>query len=116
MVRAILYNFHQLSSVLTFADSAIYGPDAHVFRPERWTDPDLADKVPAPYHFSYGAGSRGCTAIAFSNRILYAIFARLILSFKIRQSEAKPPCLHYIDCMCNVTHKFHFAHYGKWLT
>lgn len=78
-------------------DPAIYGPDAHVFNPERWTDPVLAHKVPAPYHFSYGAGARGCTAINFSNRVLYSIFARLILSFKIKQSEAKPPCLHYVD-------------------
>lgn len=87
------------------ADTATYGPDAHLFRPERWTDPSLAHKVPAPYHFSYGAGARGCTAIKFSNRILYAIFARLILSFKIKQSETKPPRLHYVDCTCNAARK-----------
>ncbi|KUI72000.1 Phenylacetate 2-hydroxylase [Cytospora mali] len=84
-------------------DPATYGPDAHIFRPERWTDPDLANKVPAPYHFSYGAGSRMCTAVNFSNRILYAIFLRLIVSFKIRQSDNEPPNLHYIDYNCDTT-------------
>lgn len=102
MVRSALYGFHGSFSELTTADPAIYGPDAHTFRPERWTDPDLANKVPAPYHFSYGAGSRGCTAVTFSNRILYAIFSRLILTFKIRPNETKPPCLHHVDCMCII--------------
>lgn len=81
----------------SMTDPTTYGPDAHIFRPERWTEPNLSNKVPAPYHFSYGAGSRMCTAVNFSNRILYAAFLRLIVSFKIRQSETEPPNLHYID-------------------
>ncbi|ROV93505.1 hypothetical protein VSDG_06805 [Cytospora chrysosperma] len=84
-------------------DPATYGPDAHIFRPERWTDPSLANKVSAPYHFSYGAGSRMCTAVNFSNRILYAIFLRLIVTFEIRQSDTEPPNLHYIDYNCDTT-------------
>lgn len=38
-----------------------------------------------------------CTAVNFSNRILYSTFLRLIVSFRIRQSETDPPCLDYID-------------------
>lgn len=38
-----------------------------------------------------------CTAVNFSNRILYAVFLRLIVSFKIRQSDIWPPNLHYVD-------------------
>lgn len=88
---------------ITVTDPATYGPDAHIFRPERWTDPNLANKVSAPYHFSYGAGSRMCTAVNFSNRILYAIFLRLIVTFEIRQSDTEPPNLHYIDYNCDTT-------------
>lgn len=85
-------------------DPATYGPDAHIFRPERWTDePNLSQKVPPPYHFSYGAGSRMCTAVNFSNRILYAVFVRLIVSFQIRQSDEAPPNLHYVDYNADTT-------------
>lgn len=91
---------HRLTTeelTIGMVDPATYGPDAHIFRPERWTEPALSNKVPAPFHFSYGAGSRMCTAVNFSNRILYAVFLRLIVSFKIRQSETEPPNLHYVD-------------------
>jgi phenylacetate 2-hydroxylase len=82
----------------TSHDPETYGPDAHIFRPERWLK-HKADhlEVPPPYHFAFGAGSRACTAINFSNRILYAIFLRLIVSFKIRQSGTDPPNLHFVD-------------------
>ncbi|KAL0257567.1 hypothetical protein SLS55_008381 [Diplodia seriata] len=78
-------------------DETAYGPDAHVFRPERWLDPDNKFKVPAPYHYSYGAGSRACTAIALSNRILYTMFVRLIIHFKFTASKEAPPTTDYID-------------------
>ncbi|KAH8802434.1 phenylacetate 2-hydroxylase [Xylogone sp. PMI_703] len=68
-------------------DKETYGPDADVFRPERWLDPSAA---PPPYHFSFGAGSRACPATAVSNRLLYTTFARLILGFKLRISERGP--------------------------
>lgn len=44
-----------------------------------------------------------CTAVNFSNRILYAIFLRLIVTFKMRQSDAEPPNLHYVDYNCDTT-------------
>ncbi|KAH7025496.1 phenylacetate 2-hydroxylase [Macrophomina phaseolina] len=78
-------------------DKTAYGPDAHVFRPERWLDSNNRFKVPAPYHYSYGAGSRACTAIALSNRILYAAFVRLIVHFKFTASKDAPPTTDYID-------------------
>ncbi|EOD48674.1 putative cytochrome p450 protein [Neofusicoccum parvum UCRNP2] len=78
-------------------DKTAYGPDADKFRPERWLDPDNKFKVPAPYHYSYGAGSRACTAVALSNRILYATFVRLIIHFKFTASEDAPPTTDYID-------------------
>lgn len=37
-----------------------------------------------------------CTAVNFSNRVLYAMFLRLIVSFKITQSKTMPANTHYI--------------------
>lgn len=71
----------------------MYGPDADIFRPERWLENEY--DVPAPYHFTFGAGARGCTGINISNRIVYAIVARCILSFKIISSEAMPANIDY---------------------
>lgn len=38
-----------------------------------------------------------CTAVNFSNRILYAMYCRLILSFKISESKSMPANIDYID-------------------
>ncbi|KAH8886268.1 amino acid permease [Thozetella sp. PMI_491] len=84
-------------------DPATYGPDAHIFRPERWLETEDRNQVPAPYQFSFGAGSRMCTAVNFSNRILYAIFLRVIVSFRIKQSDSKPPCLDSVEYNRNTT-------------
>ncbi|KAL1384683.1 phenylacetate 2-hydroxylase [Phyllosticta capitalensis] len=77
-------------------DKTAYGPDAHIFRPERWLDPSSPGQVGLPYHYSYGAGSRACTAVALSNRILYCYFVRLIISFRFTASADAPPTLDYI--------------------
>jgi len=53
--------------------------------------------VPPPYHFAFGAGARQCTAVNLSNRVLYSIFTRLIVSFKIKSSKDLPCNTHYID-------------------
>lgn len=38
-----------------------------------------------------------CTAVNFSNRMLYATFCRLIVSFKITESKTMPANIDYID-------------------
>jgi phenylacetate 2-hydroxylase len=38
-----------------------------------------------------------CTAVNFSNRVLYAMFLRLIVSFKITESKSIPANVHYIN-------------------
>lgn len=37
-----------------------------------------------------------CTAVNFSNRVLYAILTRLIVSFRITQSPTMPPNTDFI--------------------
>lgn len=38
-----------------------------------------------------------CTAVNFSNRVLYAVLLRLISSFKIRSGKEMPPNVDFID-------------------
>ncbi|OQV03852.1 hypothetical protein CLAIMM_08840 [Cladophialophora immunda] len=75
-------------------DKEVYGPDAEQFRPERWLEKTF--EVPPPYHFSFGAGGRMCTAVNFSNKALYAIFLRLIVAFRITPGSSGPPETHYV--------------------
>lgn len=37
-----------------------------------------------------------CTAVNFSNRVLYALYLRLILSFRITESKSSPAETNYI--------------------
>ncbi|TVY48400.1 Phenylacetate 2-hydroxylase [Lachnellula occidentalis] len=76
-------------------DKETYGPDAEQFRPNRWLGKDHG--IPPPYHFAFGAGGRMCTAVNFSNRVLYALFLRLIISFKMTESKLSPPNTDYIN-------------------
>ncbi|TVY43659.1 Phenylacetate 2-hydroxylase [Lachnellula subtilissima] len=76
-------------------DKNTYGPDADQFRPSRWAENDHG--IPPPYHFAFGAGGRMCTAVNFSNRVLYALFLRLIISFKMTESKLSPPNTDYIN-------------------
>lgn len=79
-------------------DPECYGPDAHIFRPERWLEDEVHDvKLPGPpYQYSYGAGSRMCPAVAISNRLLYATYVRLIIHFRFKASNSAPPNVDYI--------------------
>lgn len=38
-----------------------------------------------------------CTAVNFSNRVLYSLFTRLIVSFQITESEEQRANVHYIN-------------------
>jgi phenylacetate 2-hydroxylase len=38
-----------------------------------------------------------CTAVNFSNRVLYALYLRLILSFRFSESKSNPAETHYIS-------------------
>lgn len=95
MVRFLLENEMGCRWLTSDLDKETYGPDAQEFRPERWIEAGC--EIPPPYHFAYGAGARMCTAVNFANRMLYIVFVRLILSFKMTESKEMPPNIHYID-------------------
>jgi len=73
-----------MSSLLTHKRPDLWGPDAEVFRPERWLDPKLVDKVAStPFMYSpfYG-GPRVCLGKEFAlNEAAYFI-VRLLQRFR----------------------------------
>ena len=78
-------------------DKAAYGPDADIFRPERWLEPENNTLKPGPiYQYSFGAGSRMCPAVAISTRVLYATYVRLLVHFRVMASEEMPPVVDYV--------------------
>lgn len=76
-------------------DASHYGPSVDEFIPERFIDNESVNMP--PYHFTYGAGSRACTAINLSNRILYSILTRTCLLFKVCGNLNERPITDYID-------------------
>ena len=76
-------------------DQAHYGPTVDSFIPERFMNDDLVNCP--PFHFTFGAGSRACTAINLSNRILYAILTRTCLLFHVHGNPAETPTFDYIN-------------------
>lgn len=82
-------------------DENHFGPTVHEFDPERFMTDKSVD-VP-PYHFTFGAGSRACTAINLSNRILYVILTRVCLLFKVHGDPSKTPDFDYLNYAADRT-------------
>ena len=68
------------------------------FVPERFVG--VSDVGGGTQHFGYGAGTRSCPGNHLANRQLYAIFTRIILSFRIKPTAdlSMRPNLDTIDC------------------
>lgn len=76
-------------------DTRHYGNDALQFNPARF----IGNETSLP-HFTFGAGSRVCVAFALSNRIMYGMLTRLILAFKMKESDTRKPnidMIHFSD-------------------
>ncbi|GME76465.1 unnamed protein product [Ambrosiozyma monospora] len=76
-------------------DKSHFGADADEFVPDRFLKDDSVNHP--PYHFTFGAGSRACTAVNLSNRILYAGLCRTCLLFKVKKDPSRLPVVDYID-------------------
>ena len=77
-------------------DPVHYGPDAHLFKPERWLKIP-AGKVSSTMHFGFGAGSRMCAGHFIATRLCYALLVRFILSFEVVASEVNSPNTDYVE-------------------
>jgi phenylacetate 2-hydroxylase len=76
-------------------EEAHYGPDAHLFKPERWLN--STDKGTSTAHFGFGAGSRMCAGHLIATRLCYSLLLRFILSFEVIASETVPPNTDYVE-------------------
>jgi phenylacetate 2-hydroxylase len=76
-------------------EEAHYGPDAHLFNPERWLN--SPSKGSSTVHFGFGAGSRMCAGHLIATRLCYSLVLRFVLSFEVVASESHPPNTDYIE-------------------
>lgn len=72
-----------------------FGDTADEFIPDRFMNNESINKP--PYHFTFGAGSRACTAINLSSRILYSILTRTCLLFHVNGDPSQTPSFDYIS-------------------
>lgn len=76
-------------------DKAHFGETVDQFIPERFLEESTINKP--PYHFTFGAGSRVCTAVNLSGRVLYVLLTRACLLFKVQADPSRLPVTDYID-------------------
>ncbi|TMW65594.1 hypothetical protein Poli38472_008236 [Pythium oligandrum] len=73
-----------LSTVAMNRNPDVWGPDAHVFKPERWIDPETGNIINMPAHkfFTFGAGPRACIGMSLAMMELRVIIANLIHKYR----------------------------------
>ncbi|KAL8307418.1 hypothetical protein RB597_001013 [Gaeumannomyces tritici] len=72
-----------INPVSLHRNEQIFGPDAHLFNPERWLDP-AKSRAMDRCNLTWGGGARTCPGRHLAELILYRTVARLILEFEAR--------------------------------
>ena len=90
------WGFLRLDAQAANHEEAHFGPDAHLFKPERWLN-GLSGKGTSTLHFGFGAGSRMCAGHLIATRLCYSLLVRFILSFEVVASEMNPPNTDYVE-------------------
>jgi cytochrome P450 len=70
----------------------VYGADANDFRPERWDDPTLEQRVGSCGFIPFSAGPRNCVGQDFAWNEMYVILSLLVrnFSFKFGENQSFP--------------------------
>ncbi len=70
----------------------VFGPDANDFRPERWEDPSLEQRIGSCGFIPFSAGPRNCIGKDFAWNEIYVLLSLLVrnFSFKFGEGQAFP--------------------------
>ena len=74
-----------------------YGPDAEVFKPERWADPSLR---PGWDFLPFGGGPRVCLGQQYALTEAYYVTIRLMQTFRNIESRDKEPWTEKLTITC----------------
>jgi cytochrome P450 len=61
----------------------IFGPDAHVYNPDRWFDTELDTKAMERFNLTWGGGARTCPGRHLAELIVYKVVPALLKEFDV---------------------------------
>lgn len=88
----LLYNTYS-----TMRQKSIYGPDADVFRPERWEDPSLR---PGWGYLPFGGGPRVCLGQQYALTETYYVTIRMLQAFGKLECRDEKPWMENVAITC----------------
>jgi cytochrome P450 len=67
----------------------VFGPDANDFRPERWEDPSLEQRIGSCGFIPFSAGPRNCIGKDFAWNEMYVLLSLLVRNFSFKFGEGQ---------------------------
>ena len=71
-------------------DPKVWGPDATEFRPERWEEPGLDEKVTNKHWLPFSGGNRNCIGKDFAMNEMQLILTQLVRTFHFGWPQGQP--------------------------